>query len=229
MFFKFDEYSRKARIAPVLLTFMPLCFISVYLPTLSGFVAAIPIVFVASMGIAAEQVCRFFGKRKEQALVARWGGFPTVRALRFTAAGTDPLLKMRRRDVERLSGMSLPSRREQARDPQQADARYDAAVRRCLPKIDRSKHPLCFAEIVHYGFRRNLLALKPAGLVTLAATIILIAVLGFNSGELSSPVTLVIAAVLLAALLAWLSVVREPWVLAQADSFSERFFISIAP
>lgn len=67
---------------------------------------------------------------------------------------------------ERVPGLQLPSAEEERANPSVADAAYDAAVQWLLAQTsDREKHYLIHAENINYGFRRNLWALRPIGLV----------------------------------------------------------------
>lgn len=224
----FDEYSRKARIAPVLLAVLPLVSLCYYLPQIAATLVAIPLLFVAAVGLLAEQITRYFGKAVERRLAAKWKGLPTVRGLRYGAEIPAAVLKLRRRDVERIAHLTLPSRRDEQRDPTNSDIRYDDAVRRCLPKLDKDKHPLLFAENMGYGFRRNVCGLKPAALVIVTGSLALNLYLAARSGIVVSPVPIALTGLLVFVAATWLLVVRERWVREQAETFAERFYVSIA-
>lgn len=224
----FDEYSRKARIAPVLLAVLPLISLCYYLPQIAATLVAIPLLFVAAVGLLAEQITRYFGKSVERRLATKWKGLPTVRGLRHRAEVPKAVLKIRRRDVEKIARLTLPSQRDEQRDPTNSDIRYDDAVRRCLPKLHKEKHRLLFAENVSYGFRRNLYGLKPAALVIVAVSLVLNLYLAAYSGILASPISIMLAVLLVLVAAAWLLVVRERWVREQAETYAERFFFSIA-
>lgn len=223
----FDEYSRKARLAPILLAALPSLSIAFHVPELGPFAVALPLIFTASLGFFAEQVVRSLGRATERRLTVEWGGLPTTRGLRASAIVAPAVLEQRRRDVERLSGMKLPTKREEKQDQAGADARYVAAVRRCLSSADRSSGSLMQLENMHYGFRRNLRALKPLGLAVAGVCFAINLAVSWSTASLLQPVHLAIAIGLAVIAAVWLFYVRDGWVREQADIFAERFFESL--
>lgn len=225
---RFDEYSWKARIAPVLIATSPLISVAYYLPQITVALSVIPVLLVAAAGLLAGHITRFFGKTAETRLSRTWDGLPTVRGLRYRSDVPEAIFKIRRRDVERIAGVRLPTKREEERDPIGSDIRYDDAVRRCLPQLSKAKHPLLTIENIDYGFRRNLFGLRPAALTIVALSILLNVALGMHLGMLISPVSVTIDALLLIVGLVWIFVVRSRWVEQQANTYADRFFRSIA-
>lgn len=219
----------KARIAPVLLAVAPVLSMSYFAPRVfSSLAALVPFIFVAAAALFAEQLVRHFGKAAEQRLIQSWDGLPTVRALRNINAPTGSLLKIRRREVERRAGVSLPSQRQERQNPRQADAQYDNAVRRCLAKMGKEAYPALFRENVAYGLSRNLYGLKTFALVVSTFSLtadIFLAIRSDTVWTLAFPV-LTGSVALCGAL--WLVLVRRSWVHEQAQTFSDRFFLSLS-
>jgi hypothetical protein len=177
-------------------------------------------------GLFAEEIVRFMGKGLEVSLAAEWGGLPTVRALRHSDSGNDVLRKQRRREIAELTNSALPTRKEEQANPVAADERYDDAVRRCFT-IARGRQPksLLSEENAHYGFRRNMLALRVTALVVIVIVLGADIWLGHLEGSFSKLVVCGILLVLDAAL--WCTFVRRAWVKVQAETLSQRFFLTI--
>jgi hypothetical protein len=223
---RLDAYSMRARIGPVLVASAPVLSVVWYAPQIGVAVGALPVIFVVAMGLLAEQIARQLGKDLERRLAKSWGGLPTVRALRFVDSTNMQILAQRRDDVARMSAIRLPSKRDERTDPMGTDRVYDMAVRRALHEVrSRPTSALLREENIQYGFRRNLLALKPYALVLLVASLGLDAWFSHLSGD---PASLVIFAALSAIYAGiWLIVVREGWLKAQAETFSDRFFLTV--
>lgn len=223
---KFDSYSLRARIAPVLLAVLPTLTLCLFVPEFGTIFAAIPGLFIAAGGIFAEEIVRFLGKRLEARLALEWDGLPTVRALRHRDSSNQDLRKKRRHEVAAITRSSFPSRRDEEANPQSADELYDDAVRRCLA-IARRQQPksLLSDENARYGFRRNTLALKGIALTVIALTLASDIGLATHEGSGTKAAICVVLLVLDAAL--WIAFVRREWVRAQAETLSQRFFLTV--
>ena len=162
-----NAYNLRARSLPVYITIMPVIFaMAAILPRgldlpLAG---AAAVVFV-SLSYLASQLGADFGKRLEKKLWAKWGGPPTTRFLRHDNQEFN--LVTRQKIHQKLSNFDLriPSTEEQKRDPGLADTHWQASAE-FLIRMTRDKrcYPLVFQGLAEYGFRRNLLGLKPIGL-----------------------------------------------------------------
>lgn len=210
----------------MLVASIPVLSVAWYAPQIGTAIAALPVIFVAAMGLLAEQIVRQLGKNLEQRLARSWDGLPTVKALRFRDSGDARILNQRRHDVARVSGIKLPSKNEERTDPAGADRIYDLAVRRALHELrSLPTSALLREENIQYGFRRNLLALKPYALVLAALSIGLDAWFSHLSGDYSS--LFIFAGLGLTYALIWLIVVQKKWMEAQAETFSDRFFLTV--
>lgn len=161
-----DPYERKARLAPGLLTMLPLlvplvCVYGARHPVLTGLVA-----LLAGCGAmyTLASIARVRGKKLEDRLFQGWGGMPTTLALRHRDQTLDSVSKRRYHDaiVSKL-GIAMPTADEEAADPAKADDTYVGATKR-LRELTRSNKSLLLKENIAYGFHRNMLAMKPIGI-----------------------------------------------------------------
>ncbi len=135
----------------------------------------------AVLGIGAfvlSQIARDAGKAIEGPLWASWGGPPTMQMLRHRdltiEAGSKALLHRKLVALEIVD--RLPTLAEETADPAAADAQYrtcaDWLRRKALELKTKPPFDIVHSENIAYGFRRNLLGIRPYGLMVLAATIV---------------------------------------------------------
>ena len=164
-----DAYVLRARVGPLVLISMPVL-ISFVGETLDNAnyeeLAAVGVVGLALLTLAA-QLGRDRGKRIEHKLFASWAGKPTTSMLRHCDGRIDPLTKSRlHRKLSQAVNTTFPTPEEEAADPIQADTTYDSAVFWLRKHTeDRERFGRLHEENISYGFRRNLLGLKPFGIV----------------------------------------------------------------
>jgi hypothetical protein len=232
-----DPYERKARLAPGLFTMLPLlvplvCIYGARHPILTGLVALL--VSCGAMYTLAS-VARVRGKKLEERLVQVWGGMPTTLALRHRDETLDSVSKRRYHDaiVSKL-GIAMPTAEEEALAPAKADDTYVGATKR-LRELTRSNKSLLLKENIAYGFHRNMLAMKPIGIVTCLlglvyglalAGVVDLDPLAVNLVNLARPglaaaMTLVISVVLLAT---WLFYFDADTVKRIGFAYAERLF-----
>jgi len=123
--------------------------------------------------------------------------------------------------------LPVPTEREEAADPSGADEVYELAVEILHSRVrDRPQGTLVRIESYNYGFRRNLLGLRPLGLASVTGSLLIVAALlaldaaGAASINLASAVLVGIVDVLL--LWLWLAVVNKRWVEEAAWAYAER-------
>ena len=111
------------------------------------------------------QLGRDPGRKKERALWESWGGASTTRLLRHRhIPGDIELAPNLRQQIENWWGNPLSAEAEEMEHPDEADALYDRATTALREATrDTGKFPLVFAELVNYGFRRNLWGLRKIG------------------------------------------------------------------
>jgi hypothetical protein len=121
---------------------------------------------------------------------------------------------------------NVPDRAAEAADPAGADSAYEVIVG-ALRELtrDRKSFPLVYAENVEYGFRRNLRAMRRAGVCLAALTVIACLGAGIPLGLLlmhgSALVFLAPGACATLALALW-SRATDEWVRLPAEAYAER-------
>lgn len=165
----FDGYNRTARLYPALLTLAPIVLtVALAKPDAisAGIVqATVSAVVVFGGTYLLASVARSRGKIREQKLLKLWGGWATTILLRHSDSTIDPETKARyHRLLEALTGKPLPTRGEELLDTEGCDHRYRAATTQLMEARRDSKYKLVHAENASYGFRRNLLGLRPVGI-----------------------------------------------------------------
>lgn len=221
----FDEYARKARLYPALLVTMPVVAAVLLLWPGLSLEKLLPVIAAAGLPFFVGNLVRDRGKLLEDRLVLQWGGMPTTRMLRLreTTNNRDQL-QSRRQKLEALLGQPLPIAADEQTDPRRSDERYVFATRTLIARVrqEQDRHPLLHTENIAYGFRRNLLALKPiaVALLFLLLGVDLAAVaLGRDPQLVGAAITVHVVV-----LTVWLTTVRSGWVMRQGNSYAERLF-----
>jgi len=226
-----DAYSLPARVVPVAVVFLaPLVLFGAGIVTgLSRLIASGLVLTV--VGAIAAQLGRDRGKRLEPGLWRQWGGSATLRRLRYRDGGDSGVVARLHRRIEAVLGDALPSQDEETADPAASDARYEEATRRLIGRTrDRTLFDLLFRENVNYGQRRNLLGLKPIGiLVALATGAVCVGLALTGSGAFSHQAARYGPAFTVAALelLFWLLVVSPNWVRIPAEAYADRLIEAV--
>lgn len=232
-----DPYDRRARLVPGLLVIAP---IVVALAARFGVkhpVLAATASIIGSCGgmYALASIVRGRGKALEDKLKAAWGGMPTTIALRHRDGFLDGPSKRRYHElIARKLGITLPDADQEAANPTTADDMYVGATKR-LRELTRNNKGLLFKENIAYGFHRNMLAMKPVGLVVCLLSIVYplaqAGMLGVHAPyftleklseiDLAAGLTLSVAAVFL---VAWLFYFRRAAVRRIGFVYAERLF-----
>ena len=230
-----DRYDRTARLTPALLSGLPLvASVVLLIPEFGAIWGSIGVVVVYCGGsILLIQVGRDLGKTLERRLYRSWGGKPSAAMLRHS----DNRLPKPTRDRYRsflnsaVPGLVLASPQEEATNPAQADAEYDSANRWLLEHTrDHARYDLLFTENINYGFRRNLLGLKPVALVINAIALVLVIGITVSSwtGQFANTISTLApewwASVVIAVghALLFLAYVRADWVRMAADTYAQQ-------
>ena len=91
---------------------------------------------------------------------------PTTIALRHRDNFLDSVSKARYHEaICSKLGIEMPTPDDEATDPAKADDTYLGATKR-LRELTRSDKHLLLKENIAYGFHRNMLAMKPVGILT---------------------------------------------------------------
>ena len=230
-----DQYDRKARLRPALLCGLPLATLIVLLiPKLGAILGSIGVVVVYCGGsILLVQIGRDLGKALEERLYQLWGGEPSVAMLRHTDSRLPKPTKDRYRSFLSLAvpGLTLASVQEEEAHPEQADVGYDSANRWLLEHTrDHARFNLLFMENMNYGFRRNLLGLKPIALGINAFALILVIGTAMASwtGEITGTILAlslewwVSVVITVVHILLFVTYIRPDWVQITAETYAQQ-------
>jgi hypothetical protein len=186
----FDEYTRKARLAPALFVTLP-----IFLAAISFFPDQISLTIIPSLLVCfgvmrfLSQIARDRGKAIEADLYESWGGTPTTNLLRHRSNQNKLELDVIHNKLHELTGQKIPSIDEENAAPDIADQTYEVCIKSLIAKTrDRNQFSLLFEENCTYGFRRNLLGLKIAGIIISALSMILVSIkFAYTIGFFNAP------------------------------------------
>jgi len=222
-----DRYDRNARVKPALLALLPaLVVIAVWYPaTWTALTGLVALISVCGAIFLLSRLARYLGRKVQDALIRKAGALETTVILRHADATISAETKRRYHDFLRKSGLRMPTVEEEQRNPQAADDCYRAAADWLREKTrDEKKFSLLKGELTDFGFRRNLLGLKPIGVaITILALIAnSLQLWRHTSNETLLATAIVLEFFLLAALSLWLALVRMPFVEDAGRSYAVR-------
>lgn len=135
------------------------------------------IAVTAGLHLIVMRTVRDRGGVVQQRLWRDWGGSPTVQRLRWSGQPARAVERLHRR-VQTMTSVALPTAKEEAADPANANDVYEDAVARMRDMTrDHERFPRVYSELVQYGTARNLYGMRPTGLSVAAAALVLVAVL----------------------------------------------------
>lgn len=223
-----DRYTIRARVAPGLIAVLPV-FFTVTAWSAAGLSWPESALWSAILGLLSllgGQFVRDAGWRREPSLFARWNGPPTTRFLRHSDGTLDPNTKQRyhARLAALLPGATLPTAQDESGDPSRADGVYKSCGDHIRERTrDKEKFGHLHEANIDYGFRRNLWAIKPIGLILAVGGTVVTA---FRAYELLAQGSERLAPLLCSAANAvltlwWLFGIKPGWVAAAADSYAK--------
>lgn len=233
-YMKFDFYSQGARVLPVYLTMAPLVllFMALLPEGLSLPVGGVSAIVLLPLSFLASQLGADFGKRLEKHLWHAWGGPPATRFLRHSNTEFNNVTRTRIHSRLRALGLAVPSKEEQAGDPVGADACFESCVEELIRRTrDPKRFPLVLKALTDYGFRRNLLGLKPLGVLVTVLSLGVSAGHAYRLWHASHqllPIPVVASVGMLVLLLIWLTWVNDETVHLAAKRYA-RFLLEAAP
>jgi hypothetical protein len=225
-----DEYAVRARVAPTLVvTVIPLSGFLCWFPAFSSTQLTLAVALSTVVIAIFAQIGRDRGRTIQAKLFQLWGGQPTVQLLRHRSR----LLTRETRQRYSLClesvapALRLPSEIEEVVDPEGTDSRYDSVSLYLRDSTrNKEKFPLVFAENVNYGFRRNLLGMRPAGIALSligAASALTATIVGMKVDSFELPPVPTVSAVLNVVMLTWwLLRINSDWVRVAAFAYAER-------
>ena len=223
-----DRYDRNARLNPVILTLLPaFLFVFVWFPEIWTLFGMITSTVVASGFLyLLTQLVRILGHGVERKLGKRVGRLHTAQLLSLTDDRLSTLMKSRCRTFIEIKGsVILPSIEEEENDPKSADDKRLTAVKWLLEYTwPEAKNTLLLNENISYGFARNLLGLKPFGLIITGHVCIIS--IWFLTGTPYDSTTFLVGCLLcgisLLAFASWLFVVTETSVERSSQIYAEK-------
>lgn len=223
-----DRYERQARLKPALLALLPaLVTVAVWQPRVWTALSGLASLLVGcGLTFMMAKVARYRGRVVERELIARHGGRMTEAFLRHRDTSLSSTTKARYHAFLRNRGFRMPTPTEEMAALHDADSHYRAGVDWLLEATrDEKAYPLVKDELIDYGFRRNLLGLKPIG-ISIAAVVLLIhlwlAATHFDGDETRFWTATAVAVAMTGVLSAWTFVVRMPFVEDASHSYATR-------
>jgi hypothetical protein len=163
----FDAYNRVARIYPGIIAFAPVVWSAAafgFIPDLRS--GAVALLVVGCLLYFFASLARSRGKILEETLIGKWGAWPTTLFLRHRDEHFDKVTKSRyHAALTKLCKLPFPSAADELREPRGADDIYRSATKKLIEARRGPQYKMLHDENASYGFRRNLLALKPISLV----------------------------------------------------------------
>lgn len=227
----FDYYSFRARLQPALVTLLPAA-VGIFAWTGPGvkWQSALWTLFGTAGGTYFLAVlARNYGKGIEPRLWQSWGGAPTTQLLRHSGPANPVMRERWHKTLSKLLGRPFPTREQETADRGGADEIYNAAVKVQIGKTrDTKKYNLLFKENIHYGFCRNLFAMRAIGIFISASSLIISCAGGVWFIHVGDPQIRpwACAATTVAILALWSFVVKSEWVKIPAFAYAERLFES---
>ena len=162
-----DGYNWRARVFPVYISILPITLaLAATLPhSFEWPLGTLTAIFPLLLSFFSAQIGADPGKRLEKRLWCRWDGPPTTRFLRHSNTEFNRVTREKVHARLRRLGFMLPTADQEKTDPDTADVHWEACTEGLIARSrDRTRYPLVYRGLTDYGFRRNLLGLKPLGL-----------------------------------------------------------------
>jgi hypothetical protein len=225
-----DRYARNARLYPLLLVIAPVVIFVVVVAKLD--LSGLKTIWVGLAAVGGTywltQLARDPGKNLEAKLWTSWGGTPSITILRHRDSRIDAITKARyhTRLVDLVPDTIAPTPDSEMEDPVTADTCYSAWSTHLRNSTrDQRRFHLLFDELVSYGYRRNLLGLRPYGLLSsILACLGCSAFIGFTlylHHELRDVLWLALCVNILL-LIFWFYRVTPSWVRLTAENYAAR-------
>lgn len=223
----FDSYTLRARLAPAVLAALPAVGVLAAGALSPGRATGTVGIAIGSIGLVVAGLVRDRGRQIQPALWKSWGGSPTLRRLRWRDGGMSPQAVGRlHARVNALLDEELPDAPTEAADPAEADRRYEEAITILRERTrDHARFPLVLAENKEYGFRRNMLGLRPLGIaVAVVSAAVSVAALVAPFAGSDDIAWIVSAASSTVVGLLWGRLVTPDWVRGASELYADRLF-----
>ncbi|MGW6909539.1 hypothetical protein [Streptomyces sp. NPDC054940] len=163
--FWLDEYERRARLIPGLLSVFPLVilFSVLGLRQVPAIVYIVGTLTIAAGGpVVVSTTVRSMGRAVEPRLWESWGGPPTTAWLRLREPSENEAQRdLWRSSIESVSGINLLSLRAERANPTKADNSIETAIKRIRDRTRNiEQFPLLYSENRGYGYERNIYGVR---------------------------------------------------------------------
>lgn len=220
-----DAYTLRARVAPATLVSVPAFALLAGLGVSPASLGAATVGVIAVVALVAAGQVAERGRTLQATLFERWGGAPTTRALSLLERNEQDRVQARRTAVERFGGLRLPTLEDERDDPTRARIAMDDAVAQVRARLREDESNRILADVnADYGFRRNCLAIRRAGIgVSVAGALAGGALWAVSAGGqpaayLASCGVSVVLAVF------WWRTVTDSWVRSAATRYTTQFY-----
>jgi uncharacterized membrane protein len=231
----FDRYQWNVRVLPGLVVLLPLCL--AILAWVDQPADAVKPLLVVVMGsgvlVPLSNITRDLGRKAQKQLMEEWGCWPSTAILRHADSRISDVRKARCHSILALlvPGVKIPSAEEETRDPKAADAIYESCADfvRATTR-DQHQFAILFSENVEFGYRRNMLGIKPIGVVlgSLGLGVCGMKLWSDQSlGKQVSSIALISTILDIFLMLFWLLAVNENYALAAANSYAYQLIDAI--
>lgn len=225
--FGLDRYDLFARLRPALFCTLPLILVALaWFPetrTLTG--AALSLLTACGVTYLLGQIARARGRALEAKAGRSSGRLLTATMLSHGDGSIAAPTKQRYHAFIRAGGVHVPTQDEEAADPEESFVSYVSAVDWLLERTRAAaKTSLLLEENIAYGFRRNLLGLKPIALAILAVAMGANGYFAYAAHQSGQPLMpgVVVGATLVGLLAAWLHLVTDSFVRDASDAYARR-------
>ncbi len=177
-------------------------------------------VVLFALGFLACQIVREQGKAVEKRLLRAWVAFPSVTIFRHRDSSLDEstTLCLHRQLMCLVEGTADVSRESEFGDPKEADATYRQWSE--YLRVESRDSPLVLEENTNYGFRRNLLGLKPTAIaICIIGAVACSIKIAVDPPMMGAWVALVFVAAMLTI---WLIRINPFWVRQAAEAYAHR-------
>lgn len=164
-----NTYERRARYLPAVLTVSPvIIWLYLWFPDIRSLEGTF-ISLIVGLGISVPLsiLARTLGKKEQEKLLVKWGALPATLILKSNDSSINRETKNRyHQRLRLLTNVDIPTPEKELEDPLDATRKFDSCIDYLRQRTrDKVKYSLIFNENVSYGQARNLLGLKPLGLI----------------------------------------------------------------
>lgn len=232
---KFDTYTLQARILPTIIFMLPFFIEANYIISLFSYQIAISatianLILFVFLTLFANWT-RYFGRKREKKLFAKWDGAPTIRFLR---SDNDEYNKYKREEIKKylkmmFNNIKMPTEKEEKSNRDVSDKKYEVYISnlRTLTR-DSKKFKLLHSENRNYGMWRNLYGLKIMSIIFISMIFSLNLLLAFLLPAIMNWINCIILNSILAILcLIWCCIVTQSKIKDVAECYARQLLDTV--